>query len=150
MTTDSSTGDWTPERIEEARGRCERATPGPWTASFADEYNGNGMSPRARIDSPLSPIGDVLSVADPLPSEADLAFIAHARKDLPAALDEIERLRVIETHARDMMRTGNHHADGGGRSSITVDSEPFDALEALFAPVFLAERKARRFAKVKP
>ncbi len=25
MTTDSSTGDWTPERIEEARERCERA-----------------------------------------------------------------------------------------------------------------------------
>ncbi len=60
---------------------------------------------------------------------------------------EIERLRVIETHVRDMMRNANHHADADGRSNITVDSKPFDALETIFEPVFAAERRAINAAK---
>jgi hypothetical protein len=82
----------TEEELRAAEGRCERATPGPWEAAFAPEFNGNGMSHRARITSPS---GEVLSVADPLPNQEDIEFAAAARTDLPRALREIRRLRTL-------------------------------------------------------
>ena len=89
MTTDSSTGDWTPERIREARERCERATPGPWAHLIRQE---KGQHP-ADDDT-----AHVVRTADgPITeslTEHDAAFIAHARADLPDALAEIARLRA--------------------------------------------------------
>lgn len=76
-----------------------------------------------------------------------LDTIERLLKEAESSRAEVERLRVIETHARDIMRTANHHADADGRRKITVDSEPFNALEAIFEPVFAAERKACRAAK---
>ena len=93
MTTDSSTGDWTPERIEEARERCAAATPGPW------EIDHEGL---VRTASPEM-LDEPIVLASTYPGEEgrlqwsteDRAFIAHARADLPAALAEIERLRDL-------------------------------------------------------
>lgn len=70
-----------------------------------------------------------------------------ARRDRDALALKVETMIEIETHARDLMRNANHHADADDRCNITVDSEPFNALHELFAPVFAAERKATRAAK---
>lgn len=75
------------EERDEARKRCESATEGPWVVNGKSGrvYNGNGERPFLISSSKLW---------------ADSRFIAHARHDLPQALDaldakdvEIERLR---------------------------------------------------------
>lgn len=84
--------EWTEEREAEVRARCADATPGPWhhgtsavdrdvrTGLSSHNIYGNGhediTTPGASIDPP------------------DAQFIAHARTDLPDALEEIARLRV--------------------------------------------------------
>ncbi|OPZ03595.1 MAG: hypothetical protein BWZ09_02355 [Alphaproteobacteria bacterium ADurb.BinA305] len=85
-------GDWTPERIREARERCERATPGPWEASYA--YNNGGM-PTGDFKIPGHNGGATVEML-----VDDAYFCAHARKDLPAALDEIERLTAERAELR--------------------------------------------------
>ena len=80
-------GDFTPERIREARERCERATPGPWLTrgdALLDDHIQikhieNGVTFR------------IARVASFDRTAENAAFIAHAREDLPAALAEIER-----------------------------------------------------------
>jgi hypothetical protein len=76
---------WTDERHEAARARCEAATDGPW-----DDQP--GWTGAARVV--LNGDGDMLWDAVGLMNDADGAFIAHARTDIPALLDEIERLRA--------------------------------------------------------
>ena len=67
-------GAFTPKRIREARERCDKATPGPWTADDG------------RLYGPPDESGQSVRLQDD-----DLDFAAHAREDLPAALAEIER-----------------------------------------------------------
>ena len=103
MTTDSSTGDWTPERERAIRERCERATPGPW------EIDHEGL---VRTASPEM-LDEPIVLASTYPGEEgrlqwsteDRAFIAHARADLPAALAEIERLRARPTLTEEQAET---------------------------------------------
>lgn len=80
---------WTDERHEAARARCEAATDGPWD----DQPCWTGT---ARVV--LNGDGDMLWDAVGLMNDADGAFIAHARIDLPAALDEIEHLRALDAY----------------------------------------------------
>lgn len=103
---------WTDERHEAARARCEAATAGPWRWS-----NAGGVHVRlAQMDDALvmgfarqgmDGAQPVLRTRDGIPEKAgrgnlydypDAAFIAHARADLPALLDEIERLRAENTN----------------------------------------------------
>ena len=74
------------------RERCDAATDGPW------EYY--ERSPWVRIggaDRGYDVCGWDLSTRTNPPLGEDGQFIAHARTDLPMALDEIERLeKVIE------------------------------------------------------
>ena len=78
-----------------ARARCDAATPGPWESPWSDQEDDPEDDPRAF----LGPDGAIIievgwhDGALLLVLEADAEFIAHARTDLPAALDEIERLR---------------------------------------------------------
>lgn len=67
---------WTRENHEAARARCAMATEGPW-APWLDWVDGVDVNPVAYVYTP-----------------EDRAFIAHARADIPALLDEIERLRA--------------------------------------------------------
>ena len=87
MTTDS-TGDWTPERIREARERCDKATGGNWHAADC-------VAPRIAIYAWITREGEPKPSANYLgecyadakgQGRANMAFIAHARADLPAAL----------------------------------------------------------------
>lgn len=79
---------WSNERHEEARARCDRASVGPWEVPHScdvgvDEVHApnaeNLFVPVATVRSPIQ----------------NAFFIAHAREDFPAALDEIERLRSL-------------------------------------------------------
>ncbi len=64
----------TPPDPDAIRARCEAATPAPWEADDNDIWTADGDR---FIGSP--------------PRIADAEFIAHARTEIPALLDEIER-----------------------------------------------------------
>ena len=70
---------WTDEKHKAARARCAMATEGPWAPwlDWVDWVDGVDVNPVAYVYTP-----------------EDRAFIAHARADIPALLDEIERLRA--------------------------------------------------------
>lgn len=85
------------EQLDAIRQRVANATPGEW--GF---YDGE----LRQMDGDR-PVGTVLRWADPLggddpdwefcmyaDNEVDAAFIAHARQDVPALLNEVERLRA--------------------------------------------------------
>lgn len=69
--------------IDAIRARAEAATPGPW----------------ADHDGPL--LEDVVAY---IYSDADEAFIAHAREDVPALLAEVERLGIGALRAAEAER----------------------------------------------
>ena len=93
---------WTDEKHGAARARCASATKGPWAPWLdqdgADHMNGLLMVGNADAvipDGALSVEGvDVNPIAHTYTPE-DREFIAHAREDIPALLDEIERLRAL-------------------------------------------------------
>lgn len=80
----------TKEQRTAARERCDKATPGPW-------IKGGPFQGYCDVTTE-----EIVGIADAPGSsgkgcsmlEEDADFIAHARQDLPAALDEIERLMV--------------------------------------------------------
>ena len=79
--------------IPEIRARCDAATPGPWVSHGVDCYHcghyppvGNNrylICPESRQGTPL---------AEGVLKYSDAAFIAHARTDLPRALEAIDYL----------------------------------------------------------
>jgi hypothetical protein len=74
--------------LDAIRQRAEAATPGPWYGFSSSwcVYN----TPNS--DGEL--IADVYEYGG-YPPDANTQFIAHAREDIPAMLDEIERLRAL-------------------------------------------------------
>ena len=66
--------------IEAIRQRCEAATPGPWAIT---------LDLRLIQDKPQLPGQNLFKIMD------DLRFIAHARTDIPALLDRLEKLEAI-------------------------------------------------------
>ena len=70
---------------EAAKGRCDAASMEPWGFCGMGElfgFDGDNLLRRSYLDD------------DPeFVCSADAEFTAHARSDLPAALEEIERLR---------------------------------------------------------
>jgi hypothetical protein len=72
----------TPERIAEARARCNEATEGPWTAECDPDFD----SGEVRVAASQRYILDYVC----LPNRRDAVFIAAARTDLPAALDDLD------------------------------------------------------------
>ncbi len=92
----------TPAEIARLRALCEKATPGPWTRGAGDHWS---RQIRAANGTDIAWIGGI-----PLP-EPDAAFIAEARTALPAALDEIERLRDMCEAARTLEAECNSLAE---------------------------------------
>lgn len=76
----------TKERMEEARARCDAATKGPWEA-----FN-NGRIVVRQAPGSISTISDFSFCTANDNSDNDAAFCAHARQDLPDALDTIDKL----------------------------------------------------------
>ena len=67
------------------RARLEAATPGPWVGT-ANQVHGPGRA--WLFEAPCS-WGEV-------DEQANCAFVAHARDDVLALLDEVERLRAYQ------------------------------------------------------
>ena len=112
------------EQRQAARERCEKAIPGPWE-TYGDRYatwlihKTGGWVFACVTDVKKNPAdGQDNPEHDPTGQRAanTAAFIAHARTDLPAALDaldakdaEIERLRVALTKIADYEETSWHN-----------------------------------------
>lgn len=94
MSTDAKT------RLAEIRALVERATPGPWRVLPVDEWclangNTNGISSLpydnadiVKTDAGMNP-----------PNQADAAFIASARTDIPWLLERIAHLEWLVKEA---------------------------------------------------
>jgi hypothetical protein len=84
-----------------ARERCDAATAGPWFGSHDQRVlTGEGVEVIA------APYDGGLDA-----TEEDFSFTVHARTDLPAALDEIDRLEaILRRHGIDPT-TGEHRLD---------------------------------------
>ena len=104
----------TEERLVEIRGREKAATRGPWVFEEPDGKVLLGYTPKVGRVGESGCLGSIASrfVCDmhsdwrytykdkdePL---ANAAFIAHAREDITALLDEVERLRAENEKLRD-------------------------------------------------
>ena len=78
--------------LQAIRERCEKATPGPWEV-YDDKkhpYQNGGL---VASDDCLWGGYD-----NGMPDDDTIAFMAHARADVPALLAEVERLRELEAH----------------------------------------------------
>ena len=73
------------EKLEAIRKRAEKATEGPWKWDGDFTYKKRGMLEPLIWESDYKGIGV---------EETDAEFIAHAREDIPALLDEVERLKT--------------------------------------------------------
>ena len=82
--------EWTPERHEAAKARCDAASPGPWSNIY---YEARCQMVSAVTQGRIR--RRVANTSGNLDGEANATFIAEARTDLPDALAEIERLGNI-------------------------------------------------------
>jgi hypothetical protein len=72
------------ERLEEIEGRCLAATAGPWKSWWEGRDHSAG-------DSVITTAGDDIYLLGA--TKADQDFIASARQDVPALIEEIRALR---------------------------------------------------------
>ena len=72
------------------RQRVEKATEGPWNTGFDYERNDPTVITPGHIEHTID---YTLTEGGLEHGKADAEFIAHAREDVPALLDEIDRLR---------------------------------------------------------
>lgn len=87
-----------------ARARCQAATPGPWYFGAGDRTYGRAFD----LDEELLFVAaddarevPVAVVTEHLMDGMDAVFIAHARTDLPAALDALDEIERDRDHWRD-------------------------------------------------
>lgn len=97
----------TEERIAEIRGREKVATQGPWRAKCeileADEC-GNATAEMTYVSTNDKGICILYGRGhDDANTQEDAAFIAHAREDIPALLDEVERLRAENERQKEVI-----------------------------------------------
>ena len=101
----------TGDELEAIRARAEAAAPGPWEAEIGAEIEVNAGSARTTWDGDIGrpatswrSVDRILEVADADEEldddeyeivSANAEFIAHARDDIPALLDEVFRLRAL-------------------------------------------------------
>lgn len=88
----------TEERIAKIRAREKAATQGPWREECV-------IGRRKEIETFHTIRDKDGAIVDVLPILAyhDAAFIAHAREDIPALLDEVERLRAENARQKDVI-----------------------------------------------
>lgn len=87
----------TPERLAAIKARADAATPGPWKTGEDDftKHTIYAAKDRATIIVQRRDDSDMFwnSIIPLKQTFSDAAFIAHAREDVPALLEEVERLR---------------------------------------------------------
>jgi hypothetical protein len=116
--------------LDAIRARADAATPGPWAKPFCTDAPGDEgwWINNGRVGTEEYSIG--LTMAYNPRAEADATFIAAARADIPALLDEVERLRAllpIVDAAR--VLAANHKAWGASKRVIPGTPELLAAVE---------------------
>lgn len=100
-------------RIDEIKARCETVTLGPWNADNGYEIHEKTM----RKDENGTLHGERpngIAEIYPLNRQANAAFIAHSREDIPYLLDEVERL-AAELLQKTQELAQYHKAEEEGR-----------------------------------
>jgi hypothetical protein len=105
--------------FRDVRSRCAAATPGPWAVPVANVYRVIAPDqPHTNVKEGLTayPWRIVADMGDPDGLAVDATFIAHARTDLPRALDMIDALIVGIRSERqrwnDIRHWANEQKDG--------------------------------------
>lgn len=104
---DETSGTVTPVDLDAARELCENAEMGPWSTGSAveDQWQLNGCDGNTLLE-----LG---SEGPEFRHESNAAFCAAARTLLPAALDEIERLReTVAFYVRAMRLNAGYKPEG--------------------------------------
>lgn len=83
----------TAEELEAIRERCDKATPKPWVA-VAEWQRTTGPAAVVYVLRKIMAATHIITASDSM-SANDADFIAHAREDVPALLDEVERLQAV-------------------------------------------------------
>lgn len=116
----------TDDELQQIRARAEAATPGPWVMVHGDdEYSMNlycvapkSIAHRVDTEEVIALDGVICGTLVQVPKtighnhnelnetvgpkwEENAEFIAHARTDIPALLDEVERLRKMVADLQD-------------------------------------------------
>ena len=90
----SMTLSFNDEELENIQRRCNLATPGPWISSWEGRDHTSGDSVILRGDRRQY---DDLYLSPCTMEDQD--FIAHAREDVPALVEEVLRLRrILKAH----------------------------------------------------
>lgn len=96
------------KRLDEIEARANAATEGPWEwegeAKGEWEIGANSLVPSRRPDDPVLYGYGYDASGIEVSNDADAEFIAHARTDVPALLDALEKVlrlhpRVVVLHA---------------------------------------------------
>lgn len=109
--------EWTQEQHDAARARCDAAPEGPWSTESLDG------------DAILCGSDGWDLATDPAMGNwfprSTAAFIAHARTDVPALLDEVERLRDLSSDFEAIQRAGRLLSErGAGHGGPHDGDEP--------------------------
>jgi hypothetical protein len=90
-------------RIKGLRGLLSKATPGTWIAQGSFIHD-NTLHEESRHPSRTACVATCHPLHGTNQSEDDAAFIAAAHNDLPALLDEIDRLRAENDKAKQELK----------------------------------------------
>ena len=87
----------TEKELQEIKERCEKATPGPWKA-LNIPYNGYDDPEIVTKDGTYicQTTYDMQSQSEKHNVDENTEFIAHARKNIPKLIAEIERLQALK------------------------------------------------------
>lgn len=91
----------TEEQLKAIEERAKAATPGPWTPKRLRQNDWHLRGPDGIVFAEVE-------------DDADAAFIAHAREDIPALVEEVRRLRGVADRLRELqeeygLADGNAH-----------------------------------------
>ena len=124
--------------LDAIKARCEAATPGPWEVPAANVFR--VLAPGAPHHNPPQglcppyPWRVVVEASQNDPSAEDVAFIAHARTDVPALVAEVERLKAyigaILDHGMTTWSDTSCGRGGAGGQAMTTTAHP-DVLQHL-------------------
>ena len=93
------------------RQRVEKATEGPWNTGFDYEKNDPIVLAPGYIEHTIN---YTLTEGGLEHGKADAEFIAHAREDIPALLDEIDRLNATIQRVREIARQMDEYSHCSG------------------------------------
>ena len=111
----------TKEQLQAIKDRCEAATPGEW-AYFRNKYDDYKLSvplPDTNWTYPLVSLepNQGQFIYDNI--DNDLTFIAHARKDIPALIAEVERLTAPMKPIAERTLVGDYRCPNCNAAFIT-------------------------------